>query len=93
MGQLDGQRAVQFSGRLASVAKTVEDDKQIIPRPVNIVQPKVDSNQITGAVVLEEGAGQPLSAKSEIQAVIDLMEGHRLCLGQLDPVDGIGHLG
>ena len=57
MGELDGQRAVHVAGIAGLVTEVVQDDEQIISRPVDVVEPDTVSNHVTGTVVLDTGTG------------------------------------
>ena len=74
MGELDGERAVHVAGIAGLVTEVVQDDEQIISRPVDVVEPDTVPNHITGTVVLDTGAGQPFSAEGDVHAAVDLME-------------------
>jgi hypothetical protein len=57
MGELDGEGAVHFAGIAGLIAEIVQDDKQIISRTVDVVEPDTVSNHVTGTVVLDSGTG------------------------------------
>ncbi len=57
VSELEDKRAINIRNRVAAVLEFVVDNEQIIARTIDVVQPKIDSEPVTVAVVLDDRAG------------------------------------
>ena len=81
-GELD-QYGPVTEFRIQLVANVPKDDKEIISRPINIVQPEMNPLDLLQAVVLQNRSGDETCAEGIVDAQVDDMT-VKLPLRQLD---------
>ena len=83
--ELDQESSVAELG-IEPVAGISVDQEEIVPVPVDVVQPEIDPFDLTCVVVLNDGAGQEAGAQRIVYAQVDDMAVELLRTRHLDRV-------